>query len=701
MPHIKSLIAYHSELVRGEIMSKSIDLKLRELSSNLWWSWQSQAVALFARIDPLRWERTHHNPVALLNDIEPDVLSSLESDQVFCEQLDNLLSAQAAYLASDGWCDHAAPTLKSRGVFYLSMEFGLHESLPIYSGGLGVLAGDHLRSASDLCVPMTGVGLLYRSGYFLQSISDFTQVASYPHADFSRLPVSPLLDKHGKQLQISVQLEDQPVVLLVHQVAVGRVKLLLLNSDTPENSAEVRALTSQLYGGDNHTRIQQELLLGIGAVRLAKLLGHDDPIFHLNEGHCAFALLALMNQRMAETSCSPTDALTWARARTVFTTHTPVAAGHDRFEPGMVARYTKAEWADTESLLALGRVDPNDASETLCMTVLALRGSTYANGVSKLHGAVSREMWHSMWPEKSVDDVPISHITNGVHPTFWMSAQAVAMFDCHTPGWRSHLWDTEWWEEAVQQIPNHALLTLRQNNRKTLLSLVKATTGKSLNPDALTIGFARRFAPYKRGDLLFRDPERAINVLKQQNAQIIFAGKAHPKDTQGKALVSEILKIAASARFRDHVAFIPNYDISVGRTITAGADLWLNNPRRPMEASGTSGQKVPLNGGINLSVLDGWWDEGYTPQCGFAIGDRTAYPTDLENDALTADALYDILENTVGPEFNQLDSDGQPSVWLARIRASIAATIPRFTSHRMVRDYVRGAYEPLSRQPRD
>ena len=637
----------------------------------------------------------------MLNDLEPDALSKLATNQEFCDTLDGLLESQEAYLTSDGWCDEAAPNLKARGVFYLSMEFGLHESLPIYSGGLGVLAGDHLRSASDLSIPMTGVGLLYRSGYFLQTISDFTQVASYPHANFARLPAPPLLDKQGDQVQVSVQLNNECVVLLVHQVSVGRLKLYLLNSDTPENSAAVRSLTSQLYGGDNHTRIQQELLLGIGAVRLAGVLGHHDPIYHLNEGHCAFALLELMKQRMAEVGCNSDEALNWARDRTVFTTHTPVPAGHDRFSPELVAQYTQGEWADTEKLLALGRIDVTDASETLCMTVLALRGSRYANGVSKLHGEVSREMWHSMWPNEPVTNVPISHITNGVHPTFWMSAASTTMFDRYTPGWRARLWDTAWWEESVQNIPDHALLSLRQTNRSSLLSLVKSTTGKSLNPNALTIGFARRFAPYKRGDLLFRDPERAIKVLKQQNAQIIFAGKAHPKDQKGKELVTEILKVAASARFRDHVAFIPNYDIAVGRTITAGADLWLNNPRRPMEASGTSGQKVPLNGGINLSVLDGWWDEGYTPACGFAIGDRTAYPTDAENDALTADALYSVLESTVGPEFNQLDANGLPTAWLTRIRASIAATIPRFTSHRMVRDYVLGAYAPLSDQRRD
>jgi starch phosphorylase len=670
---------------------------LDELARNLWWSWDGEATALWASIDPFRWETYHHNPLALLADVEPEAWEALERQEL----PDRVRAVHARFrseLARDTWCAREAPEVHRSTIAYFSMEFGLHESLRLYSGGLGVLAGDHLRSASDLGVPLVAVSLLYGHGYFRQVLAEGRQLAAYPRADWSRLPVRECRDASGEAIEVEVPIADRVVRARLWELAVGRCRLLLLDTDHEGNDGDDRGITRELYGGDEWTRIRQEMVLGLGGVAALRRLALDPAVFHLNEGHCAFVPLGLVAERIAS-GATFDEAWAAVRARCVFTTHTPVQAGHDRFTAELFEKafgpWAAALGLDVAALMDLGRVRPGAAEEPHTTTVLALRASGGSNAVSALHGEVTRKMWHALWPDRAEADVPIGHVTNGVHPTFWMPPEARALFDQKCPGWTERVWDESLWS-CVDGISDDDLLRLRALLRRKLVDEVAVRGGRRFDPDALTIGFARRFTSYKRGNLLFSDPARLKRLLDAYPIQIVYAGKAHPRDTGGQQIVSEIIRRAEHRDFRHRVVLLQDYDIALGRILTSGADVWLNNPRRPHEASGTSGQKVVLGGGLNLSVLDGWWPEAWDGTNGWSIGDGQVWEDEAAQDAHDADALYRVLEEEVVPEWIDR-TDGLPRRWIARIRRSIRTCVPRFTSHRMVRDYTLQLYAPRCR----
>ena len=673
--------------------------KLQALSRNLWWCWDADARALWQSIDDWRWARTNNNPVALLADTPASRFEELGANETFGRQLDAVWERFQEYRQTPGWCAEGAPGLRGKLVGYFSMEFGLHQALHLYSGGLGVLAGDHMKSASDLGIPMVGVSLLYHSGYFRQFMDEYRQVPAYPRADFDRLPIR-RAQTNGSPLTIAIPYGAGAIEADVWLMDVGRNMLVLLDTDLDANPPEHRALTSQLYGGDQETRIAQEVLLGIGGVRALRALGLKPDVFHLNEGHCAFVTLQLIAEHLAAGG-SKSTALAHVRSQCVFTTHTPVPAGHDRFHWELVDQALgpwRAHLGLKEgSLMDLGRVRRGDVDESMCMTVLALRSSQACNGVSKLHGEISRDMWKEMWPGAAAEDVPIGHITNGVHPTTWMAPQAQRMFDEHCPGWREAPWDPTIWAPAAD-IGDEVLWSLRADLRRELVSTIGRRTGRRLDPDALTIGFARRFATYKRGNLVFSDVER-LEALLDQGAQLVFAGKAHPKDLPAQKVLADVVRMSDRRRFRHRVVFLEDYDIALGGLLTRGSDLWLNNPRRPREASGTSGQKVVLNGGLNLSILDGWWPEGFDGTNGFAIGDERHFDSVEAQDAFDLEALYTALETEVLPEWCARDVHGRPAAWLERVRRCILTCAPLFTSHRMVRDYALTMYAPACTEP--
>ncbi|MCB9764836.1 MAG: alpha-glucan family phosphorylase [Alphaproteobacteria bacterium] len=675
---------------------------LADLAMNLWWSWDPQATALMGELEPELWQRSRHNPVAVLRDLGPRRLEALSTDADFLRRLNDTHARFAAYLrAEDTWARRNVPDLAPGGagpIVYFSMEFGLHESVRTYSGGLGVLAGDHARSASDLGLDFIGVSLLYRQGYFRQVIDDGVQVVAYPNARFERLPVRMLRGDDGGPLLVRIPHGHHSYTARVWELRLGRARLLLLDSDHDGNSFEHRYYTHQLYGGDTRTRIAQEVLLGVGGVAVLDALGIRPQVVHLNEGHCAFAALERVRRRVSQGQPMPA-ALRDVRSRTVFTTHTPVPAGHDRFGwdtlNEALGGYRDAMGWPHGTLMDLGRVRPGDIHEPLCMTVMALKLSRAANGVSALHGEISREMWKNLYPEAlSADEVPIGHITNGVHPLFWMDDGVRELLDAHVPDWIARLHDPEGWLEAVEALPDDALWAAHSRARARLVEACRSELrSEALAPDTLTIGFARRFAPYKRANLLFTDPARLEALLcGDRPIQVMFAGKAHPRDLHGQALLAEVLRWTRRSAFRGRVVFLKEYDISLGALLTRGADVWLNNPRRPREASGTSGQKAALNGGLNASVLDGWWPEGFDGSNGWAIGEPRAYDTVEEQDAADADALYTLLETEVVPAFYDRDANGLPRAWIRRMKRSIATCLPRFNTHRMVADYARQLY---------
>jgi starch phosphorylase len=687
----------HPQEIQTMPLSSMVE-RLEALANNLWWSWDTEASALWAEADPFRWERHHHNPVALMRDIEPERWELLEKT-TFAVRVDQVWRRFREYLEAEPWSAQGAPELLAHGIAYFSMEFGLHESLRLYSGGLGILAGDHLRSASDLGIPLVGVSLLWRQGYFRQFIEDGRQLAAYLSADWRRLPIRPSLDTQGHEIVVEVAVGARQVQLKVWQLDVGRCRLLLLDSDLPDNTPADRELTRLLYGGDERMRIEQEVLLGIGGVKALRALGLDVGVFHLNEGHCGFVTLGLVAERMEYDGEALEEAVAAVRERCVFTTHTPVPAGHDRF-PAELVHATLGRWAEgvgieLPELMDLGRVKPGDETETFCMTVVALRTCVASNGVSALHGAVSREMWRGLWPDRPVDEVPIHHVTNGVHPLYWTAPDTRALFDRYVPGWREQPWDPEIWAQ-VDHIPDEEWLKLRASLRQQLVETINRTSGRHFDPNLLILGFARRFAPYKRGNLLFREPERLRQLLRKYPLQIVYAGKAHPRDGHGQEIVAEVVRWSEAFEFRDRVVLLQDYDMRLGRQITAGADVWLNNPRRPQEASGTSGQKVVLNGGLNLSVLDGWWPEGFDGTNGWAIGLGEEWTDESAQDAHDSEALYRLLEEQVLPEWTDRPT-GTPARWIERIRRSLKTCAPKFTSHRMVRDYTLEFYSPRCR----
>jgi starch phosphorylase len=695
---------------------------LAALSRNLWWAWNPQIIKLFRDLDPEAFRRSNHNPVLLLSGFTLERYDRLAKDATLRARVDAAYRELRDYLEeTQTWASMHAASLRVRPVAYFSAEFGIHESLPIYSGGLGVLAGDHLKSASDLGLPLVAVGLFYRESYFRQRLGqDGAQHAEYVRSPAETLPAAPAHTPAGAPIIVEVPLSPSETLLAqVWEIQVGRNRLYLLDTDVPGNSDENRQLAARLYFGDQRIRIRQELLLGVGGIRALRAAGIHWGGLHLNEGHSAFATLEYTRLRMELTGADFGTAAQDVAQSTVFTTHTPVDAGHDRFPPELVDGHLeplrRSLGLSPQEFLGLGRIRPEDGREALCMTVLAFKMSRYANGVSALHGRVTRKSWQVLWPHHREDEVPVGHITNGVHVRTWLAPAMQSLYARHIgPDWREHLSDPAAWAriEGVHDAElweTHRVLKAdlvhfvrrkvseqRQNNGFSE-ELVRAAR-TVLDPDALTIGFARRFATYKRANLIFSDFERVRRLLGdvRRPLQIIFSGKAHPADRPGQDVLRQVHDAAMSREFGDRVVFIEDYDINVGRHLVQGVDVWLNNPRRPQEASGTSGQKVLLNGGLNCSILDGWWAEAYDGLNGFAIGDGVTHVNGEEQDRRDARSLYEVLENEVIPLYYDRDEHDVPRGWVARMKRTIRTLGWRFNTDRMVIDYTRECYLPAA-----
>ncbi len=695
--------------------------KLKRLATNLWWSWQPDVTNIYRQIDPVRWSELGHNPVLFLEEYTPERLEQRARELVLHSSVNRAYRRWLEYMDSDEtWGSTHAGILGHRPAAYFSAEFGLHESLPIYSGGLGVLSGDHLKSASDLGIPLVGVGLFYDEGYFSQHVdADGWQQESYTELDTRNLPIQQTTSSDGKPVVIAVETRSGKIYAQVWRVNVGRVPLFLLDTDIPENKDEDRHLTARLYGGDQRTRIRQEIMLGIGGVRALNALGIHPSVVHMNEGHSAFAPLELIRVRMNNDGLSFDDALRVTAAMGVFTTHTPVPAGHDRFGAALVEEHV-GPLADelglqTPALLGLGRVDPQNPEESFCMTVLAFKLSRRANAVSSLHGVVSRKMWASLWPWRSEEEIPVGHITNGVHVPTWLAVQMRALYDRVLPAnWFLHSGEPDVWAGFEEVTPAELWEThLSLKNRLIVYArqrLIKQAKrrgesdqqieklGEALDPRFLTIGFARRFAPYKRADLITRDLAALETLVNHTDrpVQFIFAGKAHPADENGKSILQRIFKLSHQPEFNGRVVFLEDYDINLGRHLVQGVDVWLNSPRRPLEASGTSGQKVVLNGGLNCSVLDGWWAEAYDGSNGFAIGNGLTHVDADVQDERDARNLHDVLVDEVIPLYYNRDADDLPQEWIKRMKRAVRTLGWLFNADRMVMDYVSQTYIPAA-----
>jgi len=692
---------------------------LAALALDMRWSWSHYADEVWRQLDPAIWELTQ-NPWAVLQTVSRDKLQHILADPAFREKVDALVQTSRQAAETPAWFQQTYAQSPLTCVAYFSMEFMLSEALPIYSGGLGNVAGDQLKAASDLGVPVVAVGLLYQQGYFRQVIDkDGAQHALFPYNDPGQLPITPLRQASGEWLQLQLNLPGYPVWLRVWQVQVGRVKLYLLDSNDLANFPAHRGITSELYGGGPELRLQQEMVLGIGGWRLLHALGIQPEVCHLNEGHAAFAVLERARSFMQETGQSFETALTVTRAGNLFTTHTAVAAGFDRFAPALIeqylGRYAQEKLGITlHDLLALGRQNANDSSESFNMAYLAIRGSGAVNGVSRLHGKVSRHLFEPIFPRWPEEEVPVGHVTNGVHMPTWDSKAADDLWTnaCGKDRW---LHPTEDLEQDICRVSDASLWQFRTAASKSLIDYARqrlarhyAAAGASpetverarhlFDPNALTLGFARRFATYKRPNLLLHDPERLLRLLTnlQKPVQLILAGKAHPADAAGQALIQKWIQFIRQPEARPHAIFLSDYDMLLTEHLVQGVDVWLNTPRRPWEASGTSGMKVLVNGGINLSELDGWWAEAYTPKVGWALGDGQEHGDDPAWDAAEAEALYDLLEREVIPEFYARDDKGIPTSWVARMRESMARLTPRFSANRTVREYTEQRYIPAA-----
>jgi len=696
---------------------------LRRLAFNLRWSWHHHTIELFRRLDSDLWESTEHNPIRMLGLIDQAQLEATAKDESFLAQLDRTVRELEDYLSSEStWFRRTYGKLDGLLVAYFSAEFGLTECLAIFSGGLGVLAGDHLKSASDLGVPLVGVGLLYQQGYFRQYLNAAGwQQESYVDNDFQNLPLT--LERHadGSPVTVEVHYDNHAVVAQVWRVRVGRVSLFLLDTNVPANRPEDRDITDQLYGGDREMRIKQEILLGIGGYRALEALGVEPTVYHMNEGHSAFLGLEWVRRLMEKRHMSFWEAREVASASLIFTGHTPVPAGHDYFSPGLMDRYFGA-YKDKLGLsrfdfLGLGRQNPHNDSEEFCMTVLALRLAASSNGVSKLHGVVSRDMWKAIWPGVPLDEIPIGHVTNGVHFRSWISYEMNQLYDRYLgPQWREEHADKKLWRRA-ESIPAEELWRTHERRRERLVAFARRrlrlqlqrrgasqaeidAADEVLDPDALTIGFARRFATYKRATVLLRDIERLGKILNHPDrpVQVLYAGKAHPRDDAGKALIQQVVKLAQSKEFRRRLVFLEDYDMAVARYLVQGSDIWLNTPMRPLEASGTSGMKALANGAINVSTLDGWWDEawqtGLAENCfvGWAIGRGETYGNADYQDQVESAALYDLLEHDIVPTFYERGADSLPRKWIAGMKSSVATLCPTYNTQRMVSEYAAYIY---------
>jgi len=694
--------------------------RLEELAGNLMYSWDRHTRGLFRRIDPVLWEASDHNPTVFLRRVPQQRFEALAEDAHFMRDFNSVLASFDQYRAATdpSQCTLAGLDPARDRIAYLCMEYGLHESLHLYSGGLGILAGDHCKAASDLGLPFVAVGLMYRQGYFSQTVdADGTQHAHYHPVELADLPIEPALDGNGDELRVAVPMPRHDVQVRVWRATVGHVPLLLLDTEVPDNSAEDRAITYQLYGGDDGIRIAQEIVLGIGGVRALRALGIEPTAWHINEGHPAFSIL----ERCRELVTGGLDfdsALEAVAAATVFTTHTPVAAGHDLFPGELVSthfrRYVPDLGVSMERVLELGQSPQNH--DQFNMTALALRGSRRHNGVSRVHRETAARMEGYIWPEIPAVENPVTSVTNGVHVSTFLAREWVELFDAHAAGWRSSLSDAAFWRDTLASVPNHRFWGVRQALKSHLMEYLgerlareyterHASRGRVrsmqqvISPDnarALVIGFARRFATYKRALLIFRDRERLARLLGDPERPVIlvFAGKAHPKDKPGQALIREIMQRAAEPAFRDRVFFVQGYGMTLARHLVAGVDVWLNNPEYPMEASGTSGEKAAMNGVINLSVLDGWWAEGYDGDNGWAIAPHSVDVDPEERDAVEAEELLDLLEYDVIPSWFAEGPGGVPEEWVQRSKASMASILPRFNAQRMVAEYTERLYVP-------
>lgn len=690
---------------------------LVELCLDLRWSWNHAADELWRKLDPVLWEFTY-NPWVILQTISGEDLQRKLADPWIRKRIDDLLETRRRVSEGPRWFGQNHPDSPLTGVAYFSMEFMLSEALPIYSGGLGNVAGDQLKAASDLGVPLVGVGLLYQQGYFRQVLDrSGAQQALFPYNDPGQLPITPVYEADGKWLRLKIPLPGYPLWLRAWQVRVGALKLYLLDSNDPANFPAHRGITSELYGGGSELRLKQELVLGIAGWRLLKALGIAPEVCHLNEGHAAFVVLERAKSFMEETGQPFEVALAVTRAGNLFTTHTPVAAGFDRFAPSLIELYmsdyaVKRLRISLDDLLALGRQNPKDRSEPFNMACLAMRGSGAVNGVSRLHGQVSKRIFEPLFPRWPEQEVPVGHVTNGVHMPSWDSSEADAVWEtrCGEDRW---LGAGDTIEEDMRSTPDAQFWQLRTTARKSLVEYIRrrlhwqmAMSGASLaeiencahifDPGVLTLGFARRFAAYKRPNLLLHDPERLLRILTDRHrpVQLIIAGKAHPEDGTGQAMIREWSRFIGRPETQRRCVFLSDYDMLLTKRLVQGVDVWLNTPRRPWEASGTSGMKVLVNGGINLSELDGWWAEAYTPEVGWALGDGQEHGDDPAWDAAEADALYNLLEREVIPAFYARDEEGIPTSWVARMRASMSRLTPRYSAGRAVREYTERYYLP-------
>jgi starch phosphorylase len=696
---------------------------LRELAYNLWWTWNPQARRMFSHIQPGLWA-IYRNPVELLINIEPHHWETLLEDEVFLTMYKSVLREFETYMKSmnDTWFAKNHPGYQGGPFVYFSTEFGFHECLHTYSGGLGVLSGDHCKSASNLGLPFIGIGPLYKNGYFVQEIEpDGRQQHFYPAYDFSRLPILPLLGDNGRHFTVSVDFPDRPVYARVWLAQVGRVSVLLLDTDTTKNDPADRPITGQLYVSGREMRICQEIVIGVGGVRALQAIGVEPACWHMNEGHCAFLGLERVRQYV-KSGMKFAEACNEVAKNSIFTTHTPVPAGNEAFDTGLVRKYYKKYCAEIgvslDQLIDLGLSNPGHGGQPFSLTVLAIHLSTFCNGVSQLHGKVSNEMWRHVYKNLKPGQNPIQAITNGIHTQTWMGYQMSDLYDKYlTPAWRHNLMDDLFWKRGVANIPDKELWDVHNLQKENLIRFTRnrerahlARHGASpddlrhveelLDPNVLTIGFARRFATYKRADLLFRDFDRLRSILKDPDrpVQIIFAGKAHPADKPGQELIRRIFEISRNTDLHGHIVFIENYNMRVARMLVQGVDVWLNNPRRPHEASGTSGMKAPVNGGINFSIADGWWCEVQKLGAGWTIGDGKESDNADQQDRDDCESLYDILENKIVPLYYKRDANSLPVEWVKMMKASIATVTPRFSTARMVRDYAEQAYLPAAKR---
>ena len=695
--------------------------KLSEISNNLWWSWNTEFLRLFKTIDNDLWETCEKNPVKFLKQVSQERLEAVSKNVEFLKEYDKLARQFEDYMNSKNtWFANNYPENKNDLIAYFSAEYGLDRTIPIYSGGLGILSGDHLKSASDLGIPLVAVGLLYKNGYFHQKINGYgDQETEYINIELSNLPINPVKDKNGEDLIIYVKFPKRRLYLKVWQINVGRIKLYLLDSDIEKNNPEDRDVTLRLYGGDQEMRIRQEIVLGMGGTNLlTRALGLNPTIYHMNEGHSAFLILELIKNIIKEKQVSFDVARDIASSKTVFTTHTPVPAGNDIFPLDLVDKYFKDFWPrlglDREEFLRLGMKPSQMLEPGFNMGILALKVAGKKNGVSKLHGAVSRELFGDVWPDIAANESPITYVTNGIHTCSWLSPKLKELYNKYLmPYWQDNIHEDKIWEK-INNIPDKTLWETHQDRKEKLLKLVKDNTTQrlrrsgysyeeineitsKLNPNALTIGFARRFATYKRATLIFKDLERITQILNnsEKPVQLIFAGKAHPADKEGQDLIKRIHEISMMPQFKGKIFLLENYNIAMSQYLVSGVDVWLNNPRRPMEASGTSGQKASVNGVVNFSVLDGWWAEGYNQENGWTIGTNAEYNSYEEQDIADSQSMYRTLEDKIIPTYYNKNEEGISPKWIRIMKNSIISTGGKYSTARMLVDYTNNLYMPL------